>query len=145
MKQELCFAPIKDEQFRVSWFDITAVTTYLHMEPSPVFCGAERFRLLGLQSTMPCPGSAQFILTVNRSPVYRCRDSRTRSSWSATTRYLANPQLTNTHQNAKIKISAHEPTFLQNQHNCQQDQSSYSGFFQTTTIVLTFFRATTDE
>ena len=26
-------------QFQVSWFDITAVTTYLHTEPSPVFCG----------------------------------------------------------------------------------------------------------
>ena len=138
MKQELCFAPFNDDSMSgqlVSYNSSRILFTYW-AEPSILW--AERFRLLCLQYTMPCPGLAQFIWTVYRSPVYRCRDSRASSSWSATTRYLANPELTTTHQNAKIQISALYPSFLQNQHDCQHLQSVSPS---SSTLVLEFPRS----
>ena len=125
MKQELCFAPFKDDSISSQLVSYNRSRNLFTYGAEPSILWAERFRLLGLQSTMPCPGSAQFIWTVYRSPVYRCRDSRASSSWSATTRYLANPELTTTHQNAKIQISAlytvisSKPTQLSTPSICQ--------------------------
>ena len=51
------------------------------------------------------------------------------------TRYLANPELTRTSQNTRYKISAHFPSFLQNHHDWQQDQS----LFQSSRTLFLFY------
>ena len=48
---------LRTTQFRVSWFHITAVATYLHTEPSPVFCGRKNLDCLACNP--PCHARAR--------------------------------------------------------------------------------------
>ena len=93
----LSFAPFNDDAtpgLLLSY--ISAVSTCLQTEPSPGVLGASKISIARPNLF------AQY--TVVRNPCFRCRDSRTSSSWSATTWYLANPELTTTPQNLKYKL-----------------------------------------
>ena len=93
----LSFAPFNDDAtpgLLLSY--ISAVSTCLQTELSPGVLGASKISI--------ARHNLFAHYTVVQNPCFRCRDSRTSSSWSATTWYLANPELTTTPQNLKYKL-----------------------------------------